>query len=138
MSNFHSHVFHFDYGELSMEPGSLHNSIRSLIVRIIPVWKHFSPHTCILYVLCEIKKSPQQSVIPVTRQLPIIQLSQTSRCNLTPYNVPVCLIEAHIHIVWSRRFIWMHRKNCLFNLTRIKLLNELLDLLLCRPPLDTS
>ena len=31
MSDFHSYVFHFDYGELSREPGNLHSPIRSLI-----------------------------------------------------------------------------------------------------------
>ena len=56
-------IFYFDFGELSREPRSLHSPIRSLILRAITVWKHFNflahPHTCNLYVSCEIQKSPQ-------------------------------------------------------------------------------
>ena len=52
--------FHFDYEELSREPENLHSPIRSLILRVIPVWKYFNVlarlYAYILYVLCEIKK----------------------------------------------------------------------------------
>ena len=55
--------FYFDYGELSRELGNLHRMIRSLILLVVPIWKHFNflarPYSFILYVSCEIKKSPQ-------------------------------------------------------------------------------
>ena len=47
-------------------PGNLHNLIRSLILQVILVWKHFNflvcPHAYILYVSCEIQKSLQHVV----------------------------------------------------------------------------
>ena len=59
--------FHFDSKELSREPVRLHNPIRSLILRVILIWKQFNfsarPHAYILYVSCEIQKSPQQTFI---------------------------------------------------------------------------
>ena len=60
MQYFHSYdIFYFDYGELLREPWSLHSLIRSLILRVILVWKHFNfptlLHVCILYVCVKFK-----------------------------------------------------------------------------------
>ena len=66
-------VCYFDFRELSREPGSLHSPIKSPILQVIPSWKYFNflarLHTCILYVSCEIQKSPQHILAPLVRPI---------------------------------------------------------------------